>query len=519
MFFIDDSGYADSGVYGAPSTMTPNLNRMAAQGARFTQWYSAHAICTPSRAALMTGRLPIRYGLASSSRGGQGVFGCRADLGIPSNETTLAEHLATAGYRTKMIGKWHLGSTTDFLPVAHGFDEYFGIPYSVDMGFAYGNRTEESWSEGGYYGCAPLPLLANNTVIEQPVNLATVNARYTDAALDFVKSTSAPYFLYFAFGHVHTPQYASAKHAGTSKRGIFGDSVAEVDASVGAVLDAVAGTNTFAILSSDNGAPDAHQHLQAGQLIDAITGSNFGFLGSKTQTWEGGLRVPGLMWWPGVIAPQVRQEVASTLDVFATVSEAVGLALPMGRITDSVSLLPLVTGKSMVAPRNASFFYAGATLMAVRFGPYKAHLVTTTPNEPHAGPERNFLVQSGCDHAPYGVQDPWLYFDVEQDPGEMYTLKGLDVGITRAVEAAVAAHRQQMGIPPPGILDHSCKDTDCRVCCDHAKHCTCTPPPAGAAGLGVGRNTDARGLAPTLGVEHTAGNGFGIHNVPALEGV
>ena len=366
------------------------------------------------------------------------------------------------------------------------------------MGFAYGNRTEESWSEGGYYGCAPLPLLANNTVVEQPVDLSTVNERYTSAALDFVRSagTVQPYFLYFAFGHVHTPQYASAAHTGASKRGIFGDSVVEVDSAVGAVLEAVAGTNTFAILSSDNGAPDAHQHLQAGQLIDAITGSNYGFLGSKTQTWEGGLRVPGIMWWPTVIAPQVVQDVASTLDVFATVSEAAGLALPKDRTMDSVSFLPRVTGKNATAPRAASFFYAGATLMAVRVGAHKAHLVTTMPNEAHAGPERNFLTSSGSGHAPYGVQKPWLFFNVEHDPGEMYSFGPAgDEDVAKAAVAAVAAHRAELGTPPPGILDHECREEDCRVCCDHATQCVCTPPPA----------TDR--------VEHTAQN---IHNVPAL---
>lgn len=517
MFFIDDSGYADSGVYGAPSTETPNINKMAAEGARFTQWYSAHAICTPSRAALMTGRLPIRYGLASTMSGGQSVFTCRSNLGIPQNETTLGEHLKAAGYRTKMIGKWHLGSVQAYLPKQHGFDEYFGIPFSVDMGFAYGNRTEESWSEGDYYGCSPLPLMWNNTVYEQPANLATVNARYTEHAVSYVTSAQeleAPFFLYLAFGHVHTPQYASAEHAGKSKRGIFGDSVAEVDQAVGKVLDAVAGTNTLAILSSDNGAPDAHQHLQAGQLIDAITGSNFGFLGSKTQTWEGGLRVPGVVWWPEVILPQVRHEVASTLDVFATVADAAKAALPHDRAYDSVSLLPLLlagggtplttpaTTTAVPPPRNLSFFYAGAHLQAVRMGAYKAHLITQQPNEPHAGPERGFLNQSASGHAPYGVQNPWQLFNVEHDPAELHVISassGIAKQVLSAIAAAITEHFASVGTPPPGVLDHTCTTTDCRICCDRAKQCVCNPPPAGMHLAGMINHGIVEGLLPAAG--------------------
>ena len=315
----------------------------------------------------------------------------------------------------------HLGATKEYLPSSKGFDSYFGIPYSVDMGFAYNNRTEESWSEGGgYYGCTPLPLMANYTAVEQPADLAHVHEKYTTHAVDFVtaslKDDKAPFFLYFAFGHVHTPQYAGVVQAGKSKRGIFGDSVAEVDASVGAVLEALGDSNTLCLLSSDNGAPDAHQHLQPGQQIDAITGSNHLFLGSKTQTWEGGLREPGLVWWKGKIAPQVRQEVASTLDVFATVADAVGAPLPGGKIYDSVSLLPLLTAKTTTPPRNASFFYAGATLQAVRVGSYKCHLVTQQPFEPHAGPEHGFLAQSHSAHEPYGVQNPYLLFNIEIDP-------------------------------------------------------------------------------------------------------
>eukprot|EP00035_Acanthoeca_spectabilis_P036383 m.39286 g.39286 ORF g.39286 m.39286 type:complete len:1090 (-) comp7942_c0_seq1:51-3320(-) len=481
MLFVDDSGYADSEAYGAPSTNTPGINRMAAEGARFTQWYSAHAICTPSRAALMTGRLPIRYGLASTSTGGQSVFTCRSRLGLPANETTMAELVKPAGYTTHMVGKWHLGSVEEYLPTTvGGFDTYAGIPFSVDMGFAYNNRSMETWDDD-YYGCSPLPFLVNTSVVEQPVDLSTVHTRYVASALKFINGSLAsqtPFFLYLAFGHVHTPQYAGVAQAGKSKRGVFGDSVAEVDAAVAAVLSAVRGTNTLAILSSDNGAPDAHQHLMPGELLEAFTGSNSLFVGSKTQTWEGGLRVPGILWWPNVIQPQVRHEVASTLDVFATVADAVGVALPTDRIYDSVSLMPLVKGAGGHPPRNASFFYAGSTLQAVRVNQWKAHLVTELPNEPHAGPERGFLNQSGNNHAPYGVQNPWLLFNIERDPSEMFPVTGtLAKPVLVDIAAVVQAHQAQLGTPPIGILDVDCISADCRICCDHTKNCFCNGPP------------------------------------------
>ena len=227
-----------------------------------------------------------------------------------------------------------------------------------------------------------------------------------------------------------------------------------------------------------SGAPDAHQHLQPGQTIHAITGSNHIFTGSKTQTWEGGIREPGIVLWKGKIVPQVRRETVSTMDVFATIADAANIAMPTGREYDSFSLLPIMMGQAVAAPRNASFFYQGANLYAVRVGKYKAHLITTRPNEPHAGPERGFLPQSGNDHEPYGVQDPWLLFNVDEDPSEMFPVTGKAQGpILAEIAAVVARHRKSLGTPPVGVLDHNCKTVDCRVCCDPKQNCHCTKPP------------------------------------------
>eukprot|EP00750_Incisomonas_marina_P025323 INCI538.1.p1 GENE.INCI538.1~~INCI538.1.p1 ORF type:complete len:373 (+),score=41.96 INCI538.1:353-1471(+) len=312
VFFVDDMGYGDLQSFGAPTTSTPHIDALAAQGMRFTQWYSAHPICTPSRAAMVTGRLPIRNGLCGGAGGVQGVFPCDAQLGLPKNETTFAAALKPAGYRSMAIGKWHLGQKWEYMPHQHGFDSYYGVPYSVDMGLAWNNRSAETSFEDNYYGCTPLPLVANETVLEQPTDLATLNERYVEAASVFLRQAAAdgvPFLLYVAFGHVHTPQYAGRKYEGVSRRGVFGDSVAELDAAVGSIMatlrDLPGGisNDTLVVLTSDNGAPNAAQHAAPWLPLQPISGSNGPFLGEKTTTWEGGLRVPGIVVWPNVVQP------------------------------------------------------------------------------------------------------------------------------------------------------------------------------------------------------------------------
>lgn len=418
VFFVDDMGYGDLGLYGAPTTNTPSIDRMGAEGAVFTQWYSAHAICTPSRAAMMTGRLPIRYGLAGAANGGQNVFACGATYGIPENETTIAEALRAQGYATGMVGKWHLGEREQYLPTSHGFDEYFGILFSDDMGLAYNNRTAEAEFEDEWYGCTPLPLLNGTRVAEQPLDLAGLTQRYTSFAVDFIHRQVAaerPFYLYFAFNHVHTPQFAAAETCGQSKRGIFGDSVEEVDYAVGVVLDELRAVapNTIAVLTSDNGAPDSLQHKPPELAPAPIVCSNAPFLGAKMTLWEGGVREPGLVWWPGQIRPQRLSAQASTLDVFATVAEAAGAKVPQDRVMDSVSLLPLLLGRTTEPPRQTHFLYRGHTLAAVRHKQWKAHLDTTKPTV--LGVDIEY-------YAPYGPQSPALLFNVETDPSERFKI-------------------------------------------------------------------------------------------------
>jgi arylsulfatase A-like enzyme len=376
---------------------------------------------------MVTGRLPIRNGLCGNDKGGQGVFSCSASHGLPQNETTFATLLKNSGknYRTGMLGKWHLGQKWEFMPFEHGFDYYLGVPYSVDMGLAYGNTSAESDFEspekGGYYGCNPLPLVENNTILEQPTDLTNLTARYTAAASKFITSAvddKKAFLLYMAFGHVHTPQYAGASQAGKSKRGVFGDSVEELDAAVGTIMGTVkslgidqnTGTpplqskpasdrpyclycapprfrtswssataitlpppssppsppvtlhGQVVFFTSDNGAPDAHQHNPGWQPLSlAPHGSNGPFLGGKTSTWEGGLREPGIVWGPGLGIKAGQRNLAhvSTLDIFATIMEMASVPMPKDRIYDSHSMLPLLTNRpsTFTAARETHFFY------------------------------------------------------------------------------------------------------------------------------------------------------------------
>lgn len=382
----------------------------------------------------------------------------------------MPEAMKAQGFATAMVGKWHLGNREQYLPTNNGFDEYFGIPFSVDMGFAYGNRTAEGEFEDEWHGCTPLPLLHGTEVLEQPLDAAGLTQRYTSFALDFIRrqvAAETPFYLYYAFNHVHTPQFAATETCGQSMRGIFGDSVEEVDQAVGAVMDLIReqAPNTLVVLTSDNGAPDALQHKPPELAPAPIVGSNAPFLGAKTTTWEGGVRVPGLVWWPGHVLPRRLAAQASTLDVFATVADATGAAVPDDRIMDSVSLLPILTGKTNERPRDTHFLYRGHTLAAVRHKQWKAHLDTTEPT---------VLGENVTYYAPYGPQTTPLLYNIEHDPSERFPLTGLS-DVLAEINDVVQKHKQELGVIPRGLLGDT--DPSYRICCDETTTppCMCTP--------------------------------------------
>uniref|UniRef100_A0A8C3YQV1 Arylsulfatase A n=1 Tax=Catagonus wagneri TaxID=51154 RepID=A0A8C3YQV1_9CETA len=346
LIFADDLGYGDLGSYGHPSSTTPNLDQLAAGGLRFTDFYVPVSLCTPSRAALLTGRLPVRMGLYP------GVLEPSSRGGLPLEEVTLAEVLAARGYLTGMAGKWHLGVGPEgaFLPPHQGFHRFLGIPYSHDQGpcqnltcFPPSTPCDGSCDQG----LVPIPLLANLSVEAQPPWLPGLEARYVAFARDLMADAQRqgrPFFLYYASHHTHYPQFSGQSFSGHSGRGPFGDSLMELDAAVGALMTAVGDLEllgeTLVIFTADNG-PETMRMSRGGCSGLLRCG--------KGTTFEGGVREPAVAFWPGHIAPGVTHELASSLDLLPTLAALAGAPLPNATL-DGVDLSPLLLGTGKVGP-------------------------------------------------------------------------------------------------------------------------------------------------------------------------
>jgi arylsulfatase A len=422
VILCDDLGYGDLGCYGHPSIRTPNLDRMAAEGLRFTSFYAAASVCTPSRAALLTGRLPVRSGMCSDTH--RVLFPDSAG-GLPAAEVTVAEALRAKGYSTACVGKWHLGHLPQYLPTRHGFDSYFGVPYSNDM-----DRRADLSPKGRDAFLTPkaeywnVPLLRGEREVERPADQHTLTKRYTEEAVKFVRASKGkPFFLYLAHAMPHVPLFASKDHEGTSPRGRYGDVVEEIDRGVGAVLKALREEelegNTLVFFTSDNGP----------WLTFGEQGGSAGLLREgKGSTWEGGMRVPGIAWWPGTVPAGVTtQDLGCTMDLFTTAVNLAGGDMPADRVIDGLDLAPLLTGKGK-SPREAMYYYRGTKLYAVRHGPWKAHFAT----RPGYGPDQ------AVDHDP-----PHLYH-LGRDPGEKTDVGKDNPRVLAEIADLVAAHRKAL---------------------------------------------------------------------------
>jgi arylsulfatase A len=354
--FIDDLGYGDIGPFGAEKQKTPNLDRMAREGMKLTSFYAA-PVCSVSRAQLMTGCYGARVSVP-------GVYAPGSKNGLHPQEQTIADRLRPLGYATQCIGKWHLGDQPAFLPTKQGFDHYLGIPYSNDM-----------LKTASVDGRRVVPLVRDEQVerLLDETDQDRIEEIYTDEAVKFIRgSKDRPFFLYFPHTAVHTPIHPGKAFQGSSQNGRFGDWVQEVDASVGRVFDTLRelqlDTNTLVIFTSDNGP----------WLIKGPDGGSAGPLrGGKGTTWEGGVRVPALAWWPGRIAPgSVCDAVAGTIDVLPTCVKLAGAELPAQPVIDGRDLSPLLLGKSQASPREAHYYFASYNLQAVRQGPWKLALMS-----------------------------------------------------------------------------------------------------------------------------------------------
>lgn len=434
VIFIDDMGYADINPFGATGYPTPHLDRMAAEGRRFSDFCVSSAVCSASRSALMTGCFHKRIGIS-------GALGPKSNIGLNANETTLAEICKSKGYRTAIYGKWHLGHNPKFLPTNHGFDEYYGIPYSNDMWphhpAAIAKRKNNpnapiSWSE--------LPMIENTMVVNekvQPDDQRQMTQEFTRRAVDFIKrDADEPFFLYLPHPMVHVPLYASDEFVGKSGKGLFGDVVMELDWSVGQVMQAIedigAERNTLVVFTSDNG-PWMSYGDHAGKATPLREG--------KGTMWEGGYREPTLMWWKGTIpAGTTCDTLASTIDLLPTVAAMIGAELPDHPI-DGHDIRPLMFGETDAVTPHETFpcFYSGQ-LQAIRNERFKLvfpHKYRTLNGHP-----------GGTGGLPVGYQqavaDKALY-DLDNDIGETKDVSDQHPDVVAELEAAAQRYRESLG--------------------------------------------------------------------------
>jgi arylsulfatase A len=434
IIMADDLGYGDLSAFGHPSIRTPRLDAMAAEGQKWTNFY-VQPVCSPSRAALLTGRLPIRNGMygTPASRAPM-VFFDDATQGLPLDEITIAEALKPKGYATAIIGKWHLGHLPEFLPMQQGFDYWFGLPFSHDMRMTV--PRDRGLETAAYYDPQPkywdVPLMRNGETIERPVDHRTLTRRYTEEAVRFItQNRGRPFFLYLAHSMPHIPLARSPDYVGHSTGGLYGDVVEELDWSVGHLLDALRDSGldrrTLVVFTSDNGPwlPFKTHAGSAGALREG-----------KGTTWEGGVRTPAIFWWPSVVRPSLVTDIGSSMDLFATAVRLAGGAPPADRVIDGMDLRPRLTG-SGPSPRQLLLYYWDSELRAIRKGAYKAHFITSGAYG--AGGSRT-------------VHQPPLLYNLTEDPGERFDIAASHPDIVADLVREADAHRKTV-MPTKPLFD------------------------------------------------------------------
>lgn len=432
VIFIDDMGYADIGPFGGNPSLTPNLNQMAAEGRKFTNFYVSQAVCSASRASLLTGCYNVRLGIL-------GALGPNSTQGLHADEMTLGEVCQQKGYATACFGKWHLGHHRQFLPQQNGFDEYFGLPYSNDM-WPFHPEVRHLPMEQRLKQWPHLPLIDGNDVVKSEVTdteQTQLTTWYTERAVSFIdRHAEKPFFLYVPHSMVHVPLYVSERFKGKSGAGLFGDVIMEVDWSVGQIMQALKRNNlddnTFVIFTSDNG-PWLSYGDHAGSAGPLREG--------KGTMFDGGCRVPCLMRWPGMIPPNTTCETpAMTIDVLPTIAKLINAELPQHAI-DGHDIWPLIANETDAkSPQEAYYFYWGNELHAVRSGPWKLHFAHTyrSLNGKPGGKEgipakyENLTIESSL-------------FNLEDDPGEMQNVADQHPEVVQRLMTLADHARSELG--------------------------------------------------------------------------
>ncbi len=408
IIYMDDMGYSDISCYGQQKWHTPNIDRLGQEGIRFTAAYSASAVSSPSRAALLTGRYPSRMGIKD-------VFFPESYTGIPESEVLISELLKEKGYATGVIGKWHLGHRDKYLPLQRGFDEYFGIPYSNDM-------TAQVYLRG-------------NEVEEFHIDQSQMVKRYTHETIDFInRHQDQPFFLYLAHNMMHVPVFCSEEFRGRSGHGLYGDTVLEIDWSVGRIIDTLEEKglleNTLVVFSSDNG-----PWLQEGPL----GGEADPWREGKGTSFEGGVRVPYLVYWKGKIQPAVREDIVTTMDLFPTIAELCGLDVPAGLRIDGYSLTELLLKGGKRVSDQYAYFRDNTVATGLRAGDWKITL-------PEGQIYGNFWRASTAAH-------DTLLFNLREDPEEQINLYYKYPEKASEMAEALSTYKKEFGeIPPPLVV-------------------------------------------------------------------
>jgi arylsulfatase A-like enzyme len=419
LIYADDLGYGDLGCYGARDWKTPHLDQLAKEGRKFTAFYVAQAVCSASRTALLTGCYPNRIGIL-------GALGPASNIGISDREKTIAGVLKPLGYATAIYGKWHLGHHPKFLPTRHGFDDYYGLPYSNDM-----------WPRHPTAKFPDLPLMDREKIIASNPDQSKLTTQYTERAVKFIDANRhKPFFLYVPHAMPHVPLFVSDRHKGKSKQGLYGDVIMEIDWSVGQIVDALKRNKlderTLVIFTSDNG-----PWLSYGEHAGTTAGLREG----KGTTFEGGVRVPCVMRWPSRIpAGSLCREPAMTIDVLPTIAALVGAELPK-RTIDGKDITSLMMNESaMKSPHDAYFFWWGRELQALRSGKWKLHF----PHEYRTLAGR----PGGKDGQPAKytqTKTPLALFDLVNDPGETINLAEKQAEMVEKLTKLADRAREELG--------------------------------------------------------------------------